>query len=244
MDKKTIIAVLAVLTIVFCGTTSYFYITYAKSQNDYRTLSDGYDALNEWLNGNRTLLQATINERDRIQTWLDDNKTLLQATIAERDQLQVWLDGNTTSYEFQIENLSQQIANLNSQIESLNTEITNLQSQIDTLETQIGELNNTIDNLQKAELGGYLNSTYTYYPLLDDEHHVQGVIINYGTDLATGVYVDMTWSVETGTHPETLPLPNIPGRSYVIIDNIYKFDLTDFLEEPEFQYIIHWDQET
>lgn len=236
MEKKytATIAVLAILTIIFCGTTGYFYISYTGSKNDYQTLSDDYGTLNTWLNGNKTLLQAIVNERNQLQTWLDGNKTLLQETIAERDQLQSWLGGNITSYESQIQNL-------NTQIDSLNAEIIGLQSQIDTLDTQIEQLNSTIDSLRKAELGGYLNSTYTYL-LLDDEHHVQGIIINYGTDSATGVYVDMAWSVETGSHSETLPLPDIAGRSYVIVDKTYKFDLTDFPEEPEFQHMIHWDQ--
>ena len=175
-----------------------------------------------------------MTEKDQLEEWLDGNKTLLQETIAERDQLQSWLGGNITSYESQIQDL-------NTQIDSLNAEITGLQSQIATLEAQIEQLTNTIDSLRKAELGGYLNSTYTYL-LLDDEHHAEGVIINYGTDLATGVYVDMAWSVETGSHSETLPLSDIAGRSYVVIDKTYKFDLTDFPEEPEFQYTIHWDQ--
>lgn len=114
MEKKytLVIAVLAVLAIVFAGTTGYFGINYMKSQgeyqalsDDYQTLSDDYDALNGELN--------------QTQIWLDGNKTLLQEKIAERDQMEEWLQSNITSYEAQIQDLEDDIEDLNAYISEL-----------------------------------------------------------------------------------------------------------------------------
>lgn len=109
MDKKnSVIAILLILTIGFCATTGYFYMMNIESQDEYQILSDRYDILNEWLNGNKTLLQETIVEKNQLESWLEDN---------------------TTGYEFQIQILNTQIEYLTAQIVSLNAVIISLQNE-------------------------------------------------------------------------------------------------------------------
>jgi len=205
MEKKyaTVIAVLGVLAIVFAGTTGYFGMNYTKSQaeyqalsDDYQTLSDDYDALSGelnqtqiWLDGNKTLLQETIAERDQLQTWLDGNKTLLQETMTERDQLEEWLESNITSYETQIQGL-------NTEIDSLNGQITNLQNQI--------------SELQKVDLDGYAEISGTIYIT------VEGYVWNYGTETAYDVSVTICLTYQgTLVYSAVKYIGDVQGRNVV-----------------------------
>ena len=103
-----------------------------------------------------------------LETWLDSNKTLLQATINERNQLQTWFNGNITDYESQIESLDSQIATLQSQVNSLQTDKSTLEGQVTSLQDEIDGLLDEIDWLYSL-ISEYDEAMFFFYYVVPEE---------------------------------------------------------------------------
>lgn len=175
-------------------------------QSQVNTLQSQIDSLNttyqDYLsthshsNSEYAALQSQIQT---LQTWLDGNISLLQTTIAERDQLQTWLDGNITNYESQINLLNTQITNLQSQIDSLNTtyqdyvsthshsnsEYDALQSEYNNYVATHHHTDSEYDALKAPKLSLLSLSSSDERPWLATPRlHVYGEVWNVGTDTA------------------------------------------------------------
>lgn len=129
-DAKVGLALCIPLIVVLGIASIWFFMELESLQNEVNTLETDKIDLQGLLDDNKTLLQTTIDEQNRLEAWLDTNKTLLQTTTDERNQLQTWLDGNITNYELQIQNLNSQIGYLEREIISLENEIDALNSSI------------------------------------------------------------------------------------------------------------------
>jgi len=69
---------LCIPLIVVLGIASiWFFMELESLQNEVNTLETDKIDLQGLLDDNKTLLQTTIDEQNRLEAWLDTNKTLL-----------------------------------------------------------------------------------------------------------------------------------------------------------------------
>lgn len=216
IGKAKIGLVISIILVVILAITNVW--SYTNQQNQINTLSNEKNNLQNQVN----ILQSQNNT---LQTWLNGNVSLLQTTIAERDQLQTWLNGNITNYESQISSLNSQIASLQNQIDSLNSQISSLNSQIDSLNAQITNLQNQINTLEAPKLILVNLRADDNRPIFGTPYlHVYGEVCNVGTNTAYDCKLHVVAYQSGGVVAidTYITLGTIDGESWVSVDtNVY-----------------------
>ena len=81
-----------------------------------------------------------------------------------------------------------------------------------------------------------LTDAYTYYWLGIDHHQVSGYAINFGSNTAYNVIVQLTWTMGGGTYVyKNIHLGSMPGHQVVRVDNGFDFD-----NQGSMSYTIQW----
>ena len=76
-DAKVGLALCIPLIVVLGIASIWFFMELESLQNEVNTLETDKIDLQGLLDDNKTLLQTTIDEQNRLEAWLDTNKTLL-----------------------------------------------------------------------------------------------------------------------------------------------------------------------
>lgn len=233
--SKIGLVVCGVLIVILAISSLWLFTEVNSLQSQVSTLETDNSSLQSQVSSLSTDKNNLESQVSSLETWLDSNKTLLQATINERNQLQTWLNGNITNYESQltakdnqIQSLNSEIATLNSQIDSLNTQIESLNSQIATLNSQINSLNAQITTLE-SEIDSLrapqLHRVEVYYtdnhPIIGSPYvNIYGSIFNSGSQTAYSVVytVRIYDAYDTLLKAEEIHLGNIAGKSHEAFD--------------------------
>lgn len=107
-----------------------------------------------------------------------------------------------------------------------------------TAHREIERLNNIIAELDSGELRADLSLTVG-----NDTHVVEGVIINFGAETATDIYISMEFFKNSPSgaivfHTERMNMSDIRGRTYGRIYQTYQFEIKNTFSF--WHYTVHW----
>jgi hypothetical protein len=117
VDRRIVFAFGAICVALLVGLIGAV-VNYTGAINDITTTK------NNEIQQKNSLIQNLTEQVGLCQVWLEGNQSLLEATIIEKGQYMSWLNGNITNYMQQIANLQNIIADL--QAGSANLIILNL----------------------------------------------------------------------------------------------------------------------
>lgn len=117
---------------------------------------------------------------------------------------------------------------LQPQIQTLNENLAATQSQLDTIDSSLTDLNEAYVSA----------SLYDRRLTSNDNHNIQGMVINFGNETATNIVITVKWFNDgTSFHQETIEIPNLAGRAIKEIDFDYAFEG----QADDLKYTITWE---
>ena len=228
IGKSKIGLLISGVLIVILAISSLWLFTEVNSlQSQVSTLETDNSSLQSQVSSLSTDKNNLESQVSSLETWLDGNKTLLQTTINERNQLETWLDGNVTAYE-------SQIATLNSQIDSLNDQINNLQSQVNSLTTENNNLQIQKDTLQNQL--NLLNVTYQNYMSTHshNDSEYDSLQSEYDNYVATHHYTDKEYNEARSSFSFYYVKPEQKFGVYDLEDELYGLEWIEPYQESVF----------
>lgn len=116
---------------------------------------------------------------------------------------------------------------LQPQIQTLQESLTTTQTELDTVDSDLTELNEAYvsASLQDRRLTS------------NDNHSVQGMVINFGNETADNIVITLKWFKDGASfHQEIIEIPSLAGRAIKEIDFDYAFEG----QADDLQYTITW----
>ncbi|UCH37343.1 MAG: hypothetical protein JSV76_06620 [Candidatus Bathyarchaeota archaeon] len=104
------------------------------------------------------------------------------------------------------------------------------------VEGQNNDLQNRLLQLEQADLNGEISVTYLENTSGIDAHIVEGFLINYGTETALNVRIDLIWTLSgTDVETRTIYVGTMTGRSVVTLNSTFFFE-----DDGPNQYQVSW----